>query len=230
MSGSSLKRLVLGSATAFGFFGYDENGNYDGNLDLPDETTIFMDRAKGVDINDMKTKIADSISQRIQQGLVTTKNNICRVIHPDMIDIDELESLSDYDDDVDFTISPNIYTVKIHNSTTRPKNIKAYCEDDLISKLPTNSIITQIDRVNGRKFIAHVRDVDIENAESLATLVHIGKTNRPVAHHINQFLSNTPNLLDDRIFCKNGKGKKSKRKVVKKLKRKVLKKSRKEKL
>jgi hypothetical protein len=220
--------LVLGPNTTFGFFGYDENGNYDGDLDLPDETTIFMDRAKGVDINDMKTKIADSISQRIQQGLVTTKNNICRVIHPDMIDIDELESLSDYDEDVDFTISPNIYTVEVHKSTTRPKNIKAYCEDDLISKLPTNYLITQIDRVSGREFIAHVNDVNIENAESLATLVHIGKTNRHVAHNINQFLSNTPNLLDDRIFYskKNGKGKKSKRKVVKKSKRKVVKKSR----
>jgi hypothetical protein len=62
---------------------------------------------------------------------------------------------------------------------------------------------------------------DVRNAESLATLVHTGKTNRYIAHSINNFLSNKHNpYLDNGIFYKDdGKGQKSRRKRVKKLRR-----------
>jgi hypothetical protein len=63
---------------------------------------------------------------------------------------------------------------------------------------------------------------EVKNAESLATLVHTGKTNRSIAHSINNFLTNKQNpYLDNGIFYKkdNGKGQKSRRKRVKKSRR-----------
>ena len=221
-------RIIFGPDDKFGYFGYDEDGVYSRENDLPDEISIIMERSGGVNIDVMKTKIAAYISQGIMEGRFITKSG-CVNIHPDTIYIKELNSLDAYNErDVDFKIRPIKYKVIFPNSTTPAIRIKALCEDELIRNLPENYHITRIDKVGVGKFVAHAHNSVIENAESLATLVHTGKTNRYVAHSINNFLTKENTPLDNGIFYKdNGKGQKSRRKGVKKSRRKGIKKSRK---